>query len=433
MSTSLRYRKSHGWTVRVFCRGKKWEQGGFGHGDDGEAKAQEFAAQTEAAYTSNERWEHPRPGAPISVADLVRDWHVIFGPLRSQRTQMSSDPSRVAHIATYFGARQASSLTLVDVTKFATSIMEDHSAWLAIGCLSVLRRALNLAAESNVIQCNPVPKIGQLIKELKKKTKSTRPDAWTHDEVETLLEIAARHEASLYPALRFALATGARRGEIIALRWEDVDFSRARVEIRRTTEVRGRGTKDTKTGESRFTPLARELLLVLNDHLERLRLRSGKTDWQPEWVFPSPEGLFWQEANFYRTWCRLRTRAAAAGVRPLPFHSTRHTFITWALEAGTPAKRVAEWVGCSVSVLERHYAHLMPADEHDLSFLQPVFRGGTKVGKGGTSMVQVGDPGGIRTPDFLLRRQALYPAELPGHGERAVVGRTGLEPVTSAV
>ena len=68
--------------------------------------------------------------------------------------------------------------------------------------------------------------------------------------------------------------------------------------------------------------------------------------------------------------------------------------------------------------MERHYAHVMPADEHDLSFLQPVLRAGTKPGKTGTSMVQVGDPGGIRTHDFLLRRQALYPTELPGHGGR---------------
>ena len=44
-----------------------------------------------------------------------------------------------------------------------------------------------------------------------------------------------------------------------------------------------------------------------------------------------------------------------------------------------------------------------------------------------------GDPGRIRTCDPLLRRQVLYPAELPGPNEQGLVGRTGLEPVTSAV
>ena len=44
-----------------------------------------------------------------------------------------------------------------------------------------------------------------------------------------------------------------------------------------------------------------------------------------------------------------------------------------------------------------------------------------------------GDPGRIRTCDPLLRRQVLYPAELPGPNKEGLVGRTGLEPVTSAV
>lgn len=43
-------------------------------------------------------------------------------------------------------------------------------------------------------------------------------------------------------------------------------------------------------------------------------------------------------------------------------------FITWALESGTPVKRVSEWVGASVSVIERTYAHVMPQITPDLSF-----------------------------------------------------------------
>ena len=43
-------------------------------------------------------------------------------------------------------------------------------------------------------------------------------------------------------------------------------------------------------------------------------------------------------------------------------------FITWALESETPVKRVSEWVGASVSVIERTYAHVMPQVAPDLSF-----------------------------------------------------------------
>jgi hypothetical protein len=46
--------------------------------------------------------------------------------------------------------------------------------------------------------------------------------------------------------------------------------------------------------------------------------------------------------------------------RPLPFHFTRHTFITWAPEAGTPAKRVSEGISATVDAIERHDAHAIP-------------------------------------------------------------------------
>jgi integrase len=67
-------------------------------------------------------------------------------------------------------------------------------------------------------------------------------------------------------------------------------------------------------------------------------------------------------------WERVRRKALAKKVRPLKFHCTRHTSITWALEARTPVTRLAEWVGASVEVIEKSYRHVLPQDEVDLSF-----------------------------------------------------------------
>jgi integrase len=104
-----------------------------------------------------------------------------------------------------------------------------------------------------------------------------------------------------------------------------------------------------------------ELEARLRVHLEerhRAQLE-GKPD--PEWVFPSPRGLYWTERNFTRTWERLRRRFTKKGVRLLKFHCTRHTFITWALEAGKPVKRVSEWVGATPAVIHKHYSHILDA------------------------------------------------------------------------
>jgi integrase len=93
-----------------------------------------------------------------------------------------------------------------------------------------------------------------------------------------------------------------------------------------------------------------------------------KGTFESEWAFPSPEGFFWAEQNFSRSWERLRRLAKRKDVRPLRFRRTRRTFITWALEAGKPATRVAYWVGANVRVIENTYRHVLPSDDEEMSF-----------------------------------------------------------------
>jgi len=133
-------------------------------------------------------------------------------------------------------------------------------------------------------------------------------------------------------------------------------------------------------------------------------------------------------------------------VRPLTLHSLRHTFATLSLESGKSVKWVAQQLGHRDAAMTLNvYAHALPDEEDDLSYLPGSGAGaGTAPGRHElvTSSSQVlernGDPGAIRTRDPQLRRLVLYPAELPGHSLwwgvlDSVVGRTGLEPVTSAV
>ncbi|MCH7565971.1 MAG: site-specific integrase, partial [Gemmatimonadetes bacterium] len=270
-----------------------------------------------------------------------------------------------------------------------------------------------MAVRDGHLERNPVPTLAEVIKACRDRgsdEEGTR-DAWTHDEAEMLLQLAWKYEPHFAPALQFALATGARRGEILALRWELVDFLQERVEIRRTVNPSGKDTKKVKTSERRFTPLEASLsAMLLNLHSSERR--SADSDW----AFPSPRGLLWHERNFERAWYRLRRRAKKAGVRPLPFHCTRHTFITWALEAGTPVKRVSEWVGASVSVIEQTYAHVMPQVAPDLSFadmgrkwgglgrITPNGVTGEECEVSDDEKEMNGDPGAIRTRDPQLRR-----------------------------
>jgi integrase len=372
MSAKIWNRGERGYWARIYAKGTTTAEGPFGDGDEGKRLAQEFCDGVNAAQSAIGRWGQWRPGLPIPVDQLVRDWERIHGPLRSERTQCT-DHARVERLAEWFGPMDARSLHESVCRAFAVETMEDRSAAVAVGCLSILRRVLNLAVKAGGLDQNPVPEISEIIMDCEDRDAEEvqTADAWDHGEAAILLNVAESEEPHFYPPLQFALATGARRGEIITVRWEDVDWARKRIHFKRTARFR-RGTKVLKGRRrrdgGRFTPVSDELLAVLKEQLKKQRRAMLQGRGEPEWVFPSPKGHFWMERNFSRMWERVRRKALPKGARPLKFHCTRHTFITWALEAGTPVTRIAEWVGASVKVIEDTYRHVMPQDAADLSF-----------------------------------------------------------------
>ena len=110
---------------------------------------------------------------------------------------------------------------------------------------------------------------------------------------------------------------------------------------------------------------------LLATEFDRQRKATLKGHPEPEWVVVSPKGRYWQERNFSRAWEALRRRFGKKA-RPLPFHSTRHTFITWALEAGRHPKKVGEWAGVSEAVIYSNYSHVLPDQDDDMGFADVV-------------------------------------------------------------
>lgn len=90
----------------------------------------------------------------------------------------------------------------------------------------------------------------------------------------------------------------------------------------------------------------------------------------PEWVFCSRKGTALDERNFARRWYRLRRRMQREEIRPLKLHATRHTWVTLALQSGKSVRWVADQLGHADPALTlRTYAHALPEDEPDLSFV----------------------------------------------------------------
>ncbi|MCH8132358.1 MAG: site-specific integrase [Myxococcales bacterium] len=261
---------------------------------------------------------------------------------------------------------------------------EGRSGSLAAGCLSILRRALNVAVANKVIDENPLPEIGRAIAELPSLTQAEVPsrDAWSHEEAAAILELAESYHRNLYVALEIALGCGGpRRGELLALEWSDIDFQRNRIHFRRTLRHSGRRsrrsdgkeTKLPKNRRGRWAPGPARLFEVLRQELERQRRLQLKGYPEPRYPVCSPRGLRWQERNFTRKWESLRRRFGSRA-RPLPFHCCRHSYISWNLAAGRSPKHVSEWCGVSPETIYKHYLHAIVDDAEPLDVLAPKMR-----------------------------------------------------------
>ncbi len=370
MGITVRDRGSRGWWVRVSTATGRREWKAGPPGQEGEQIALQVAAELAARGERATVWDDG-PRGRVRLDELLRGWRERHAPLRSERTQIT-DYARVERLAAHFGGLDPERLTEDAVRAYvAAELAAGRSGWTAAGCVAVLRRVVTLAARSEIVKVPRSIDWGAIVREARRATLREIPtrDAWTRAEAAAMVDLARRKERHVYPVLVAALHTGARRGELLALRWEDVDLRGRTLTIRRAATPSA-GTKVPKSGRSRRVPISQALLSVL--HSQRARSR--------EWVFPSPTGLFWAERNFSRAWERLREHFAAAQVRSLPWHSTRHTHISWALDAGQPVRRVCEWVGASLETIERHYAHAIPQAD-PMAWLDAA---GTGLGPGGT-------------------------------------------------
>ena len=163
-----------------------------------------------------------------------------------------------------------------------------------------------------------------------------------------------------------ALTTGLRQGELLALRWEDLDEGAGRLSVRRSLRYlsqRGFVEGEPKTSRGRrnilLTPVA---LAALKRHQARqLDRRSRSPSWQDlGLVFPNRRGGFIQATNLLRR--SFRPLLTRAGLPKIRFHDLRHSTATLLLLAGVHAKIVSEILGHStVSFTLDAYSHVLPS------------------------------------------------------------------------
>lgn len=191
--------------------------------------------------------------------------------------------------------------------------------------------------------------------------------AWTPDELRRFLgAVAGHHHGALF---RLAAMTGMRRGELVGLRWDDVDLEGGRLVVRHAITFAGgqlvEGGPKTARGR-RSIDLDPVTVATLRSHRtrqleERLLVGAGYDD--RGLVFAGPDGRPWQPDSITGAFDRL---VAKHELRRIRLHDLRHTHASHLLAAGVNAKVVSERLGhSSVSFTLDVYGHVMPGQQAD--------------------------------------------------------------------
>ncbi len=266
------------------------------------------------------------------------------------------------HIMPRIGRRRLDKLTPLDVQGMVAGVAANGSIRTANQCRTVLFSALKQAIRWQLLARNPVEAVDALKETPREMT------LWTPEEVVRFLDTARAHR--LYPLFYLALSTGKRRGELLGLRWQDVNGSI--ISIRQTLVPVGNkimvGTPKTKKGQRRVS-VSPDVLEVLALHkavqeVEHSRLGEAWAD--SGLVFPTEIGTPMHPRNLERTWYTLQDKARDAWQAALEeagdvttleqleahkllprarLHDLRHLHVSLLVKRGVDARTIADRVG----------------------------------------------------------------------------------------
>ena len=166
----------------------------------------------------------------------------------------------------------------------------------------------------------------------------------TDDERKNLLEACKEHKnPALYTIVVLALSTGARQGEILNLRWKDVDLDRGVIVL-----------EETKNGERRAIPLQGHALDLVKE-----MQKDRRTD--TDLLFPSSKDPQ-RPLNIQNIW---KSALNTAGITDFRFHDLRHSAASYLAMGGASLAEIADVLGHKTLQMVKRYAHL--SEQHTAS------------------------------------------------------------------
>jgi len=313
------------------------------------------------------------PGEHLSVEDVgeryIRHVEVV---LERKPTTVSDYRSILRrHLGPYFGQRGIDKITTEDIAAYmAAKAAEGLKTKTISNHLNFTHGLFGFAVTKKWAAANPVATVSR------PRVSGTDPDIryLDRDQVEALLRDIPDDRLGPTDRVLYLAATmaGLRQGELIALRWQDVDWVAGVIRVRRSFTRGQFGTPKSKRS-SRAVPMADRLAGELERHFQGSAYQADE-----DLVFAHPDTGGPYDASKMRK--RFRSALRAAKVRPVRFHDLRHSYGTAMAAAGAPLRALQEWMGHRNYSTTEVYADYAPDPSQGARWAEEAFGAGTNLG-----------------------------------------------------
>ena len=333
---TVRLRKDGRWEGRVVIgyddKGKPKTKSVLAH-NKGECVEKLEKLKEECGRTA----EKLKPDMPFG--EWINFWYQYFSSPKLRPTTQATYENRIyGHIIPSIGKIPISKLTQNDLQQFYAKLKRTGrkvnvelkgtgvSDRMVRSCHALCRSSLEKAVEEGLITRNP--SIGCKLPP----KKNGEMKVLTQNEIVRLLNQA--YDEGYYEMFLLELTTGMRRGEILGLKWRDLNLETGELNIKRQLTTKGISVPKTKSSI--------RTILLPPDMLDLLR--DMKKTAKYDWIFPSPvkEG---EPRNPTAITKRFRLMLERAHCKHVRFHDLRHTFATMALENGMDVKTLSAMIG----------------------------------------------------------------------------------------
>lgn len=360
----------------------RWEgQISVGYDSQGKRKRRSFYGRTraEVVQAMEVALAEIRAGTYVAPSDLtVGQWldtwlREYAAPSIRPATWRSYESNIRVHLKPALGSVRLRHLQAAQVQRLLNDKLAGGLSPRSVEIMyTILHAALKQAAREGLVSRN----VADYAKKPRKQRREMR--VLTNEEMGALLNAAATERLGI--CIEVLLGTGLRRGELVALRWQDVDLQSGVIHVTRTVNrVRlpdgSRRTtlsvQEPKTAAGRRSvPLPPSVLLALRQWRARQneeRLIMGDAWVDTGLVFTTPLGTMVDPDNLAHMLARVARRAGLSGVTA---HTLRHTYATRLAENGVPAKIAQELMGHSTITLTLDiYTHVLPEQKRAVAGL----------------------------------------------------------------